>query len=185
MWMGSHLLMTHIFPEQKKEKTSIHSQESTSTFLARFLTSWQNEDSLIWYMAIKILLSQQSITNYILKNGYTLFHNALIMARWWLNYEKMASLCQYVGCLNVWQIMNRETKVVQKARHPKHSIHTLANLQSNVNEICNVLPSSGAECDTLPYYWTYGKNVLHMTQQYTYRKDENDVPTASVSHWCM
>lgn len=123
---------------KRKKKTSIHSQESTSTFLARFLTSWQNEDSLIWYMAIKILLSQQSITNYILKNGYTLFHNALIMARWWLNYEKMASLCQYVGCLNVWQIMNRKTKVVEKARHPKRSMNTPANLQSNVNKLCSV-----------------------------------------------
>lgn len=88
MWTRCHLLVTHILPVQKerRRKKSIHRQGSTSTFLAGFLPSWQNGDSLIWYMAITILLSQQSVTNYILKNGYTLFHNALIMARWRLNY---------------------------------------------------------------------------------------------------
>lgn len=87
------LLVTHILLKQKKErKKSIHA-ETTSTFLAQFLTSWQNGDSLIWYIVIIFfLLSQQSITNYILKNGYTLFCSGLIMARWWLYYEKKNGL---------------------------------------------------------------------------------------------
>lgn len=80
--LGSHLLVTHIIPEQKKgKKKKIHSHRKYFYFLgsvSHILTEW-GQSNLIY--GDKNLLSQQSITDYILKNGYTLFHNALIMAR--------------------------------------------------------------------------------------------------------
>lgn len=86
--MSSLSLVTHILPKKKKKKEkkkSIHT-ETTSTFLAQFLASWQNGDGLIWCMAI---------TFFAFSAGHNKFYieKRLHFVSQWPNYgEMMAQL---------------------------------------------------------------------------------------------
>lgn len=73
----------------------------------------------------------------------------------------MASVCRYVGCLNIWQITNGEIKwKLGESRHPESSINTL--WIATAMWIRLVFFSSSAECDMLPYYSTYGKKLYRI-----------------------